>query len=139
MGIVVQNQRPTIHYAGDTDAVRDAIITACKNAGYTPAQPPQLIATFVRLINPMWSSGCSDAIYHMQCLVKNSRQYPLIKQFCDIGVGIATQNMVISKARGAKPSYWSNVALKVNVKLGGINQTIPDLFDKQATIVFGAE
>ena len=47
------------------------------------------------------------------------------------------------KVRNAKPSYFQNVALKVNVKLSGINQIIkgdlmPD-FVKKGTIIFGAE
>lgn len=46
------------------------------------------------------------------------------------------------KALGAKPSYWSNVAPKINFKLGGVNQTIegdPPGFKQVPTIVFGAE
>jgi eukaryotic translation initiation factor 2C len=39
----------------------------------------------------------------------------------DLKLGIATQNMVIQKTRNAKPAYYSNVALKINCKLKGIN------------------
>jgi len=75
--------------------------------------------------------------------MKNSRQYPLIKQMGDVALGVATQNMVIQKIRTAKPSYFQNIALKVNVKLMGINQVIKNgivpQFDKTPTIIFGAE
>lgn len=47
------------------------------------------------------------------------------------------------KVRSAKQQYYQNVALKVNVKLNGINQVVkqgvnPE-FAKMATMVFGAE
>lgn len=58
---------------------------------------------------------------------------------------VPSQNLLIQKMRNAKSQYWQNVALKVNVKLGGVNQRVghgagwlPG-FDQNATIVFGAE
>lgn len=53
--------------------------------------------------------------------------------------------MLMSKLKTAKSQYFANLALKVNVKLGGINQRVGDAkgflpgFDKTPTIVFGAE
>ncbi|KAF9464484.1 argonaute-like protein [Collybia nuda] len=51
--------------------------------------------------------------------------YTAVKQFGDITMGVATQCMKSSKCFRAKPQYYANVSLKINVKLGGIN-TIPD-------------
>ncbi|KAH7102563.1 eukaryotic translation initiation factor 2C [Auriculariales sp. MPI-PUGE-AT-0066] len=51
--------------------------------------------------------------------------YYAIKHFGDIMTGVATQCLLSKKCGGAKPAYWANVLLKVNVKLGGIN-VIPD-------------
>lgn len=123
--------------------VKGAFVRACQEAGYTPQQPPELILTYV----PQ----------------KNSRQYPVIKQVGDVALGVATQNLVIGKlqipntskpdltdrtvlaekVRSAKQQYYQNVALKVNVKLNGINQVVPkglvDGFGKIPTIIFGAE
>lgn len=39
--------------------------------------------------------------------------------------GVATQCLKSHKCKQAKPQYFANVCLKINVKLGGIN-TIPD-------------
>ncbi|KAH9992239.1 Piwi domain-containing protein [Russula compacta] len=52
--------------------------------------------------------------------------YTAIKHFGDITAGIATQCMKSSKCFRARPQYFANITLKVNVKLGGIN-AIPDV------------
>ncbi|EEB94669.1 hypothetical protein MPER_06481 [Moniliophthora perniciosa FA553] len=71
--------------------------------------------------------------------------YTAVKHFGDIKQGVATQCVKSGKAFRAKPQYWANVALKINVKLGGIN-LVPDpssvavLTDPQnPTIVMGAD
>ncbi|KAJ7157556.1 argonaute-like protein [Mycena crocata] len=51
--------------------------------------------------------------------------YTAVKHFGDIKLGVATQCLKSSKCVRAKPQYYANVCLKINVKLGGIN-TIPD-------------
>ncbi|KAK7061790.1 hypothetical protein R3P38DRAFT_3490883 [Favolaschia claudopus] len=51
--------------------------------------------------------------------------YTNVKHFGDITMGVATQCLKSSKCFRAKPQYYANVCLKINVKLGGIN-TIPD-------------
>jgi len=71
--------------------------------------------------------------------------YTAVKHFGDIVAGVATQCLKSSKCYRAKPQYYANVCLKINVKLGGIN-TIPDprsvqFLSDQAnpTIVLGAD
>ncbi|KAF9065094.1 hypothetical protein BDP27DRAFT_1332495 [Rhodocollybia butyracea] len=71
--------------------------------------------------------------------------YTASKHFGDIVMGVATQCLKSSKCVHAKPQYFANVCLKINVKLGGIN-TVPDansvrtLSDPQnPTIVMGAD
>jgi len=71
--------------------------------------------------------------------------YTAIKHFGDCVAGVATQCLKSSKCFRAKPQYYANVCLKINVKLGGIN-TIPDpasvryLTDPaNPTIVMGAD
>jgi len=51
--------------------------------------------------------------------------YTEVKHFGDIEMGIPTQCMKSMKCSRAKPQYFANICLKINVKLGGIN-TIPD-------------
>ncbi|KAI6152116.1 argonaute-like protein [Pisolithus tinctorius] len=71
--------------------------------------------------------------------------YTAVKHFGDVTVGVATQCLKSSKCYRAKPQYYANVCLKINVKLGGIN-TIPDpqsvsiLTDpRNPTVVMGAD
>ncbi|KAG9317400.1 argonaute-like protein [Chiua virens] len=71
--------------------------------------------------------------------------YTAVKHFGDVTVGVATQCLKSSKCFRAKPQYYANVCLKMNVKLGGIN-TIPDpqsvtvLTDpRNPTIIMGAD
>ncbi|EJF60851.1 Piwi-domain-containing protein [Dichomitus squalens LYAD-421 SS1] len=71
--------------------------------------------------------------------------YQAIKHFGDIQRGVATQCLKSYKCKGANKQYFSNVVLKINVKLGGINvipdaRSVPALTDpKNPTIVMGAD
>ncbi|KAJ7642858.1 argonaute-like protein [Mycena rosella] len=47
--------------------------------------------------------------------------YTIVKHWGDVKKGIATQCLKSRKCSHAKIQFWANVALKVNVKLGGIN------------------
>ncbi|KAI6005356.1 Piwi domain-containing protein [Pisolithus marmoratus] len=58
--------------------------------------------------------------------------YPGIKQMCDVTLGVHTLHMLIEKVlkdQRKQDQYFSNVALKLNVKLGGINH----LLDAEST------
>jgi eukaryotic translation initiation factor 2C len=78
-----------------------------------------------------------------KCLNKSSPEYAGIKAACDVTLGVPSQNLLVQKMQKAGPQYWSNVALKVNVKLvGGVNHRIAKWlpgFDKNPTCVMGAE
>ncbi|KAI0926953.1 hypothetical protein AcV5_007614 [Taiwanofungus camphoratus] len=53
--------------------------------------------------------------------------YPGIKRLGDVVLGLHTVCMLLTKARGEpqkQDQYFSNVALKVNTKLGGINHSL---------------
>ncbi|KAI0370698.1 Piwi-domain-containing protein [Pilatotrama ljubarskyi] len=54
--------------------------------------------------------------------------YPGIKKLCDIDMGIHTVHMLLPKARDGRGNrqdqYFSNVVLKVNAKLGGMNHLL---------------
>ncbi|KAF8897601.1 argonaute-like protein [Infundibulicybe gibba] len=71
--------------------------------------------------------------------------YTAVKHFGDITHGVATQCLKSTKCFKARPQYFANVSLKINVKLGGINM-IPDpdsvavLSDpRNPTIIMGAD
>ncbi|GAA6062365.1 hypothetical protein JCM10212_004211 [Sporobolomyces blumeae] len=71
---------------------------------------------------------------------KPTPHYAAIKRFGDIEFGVATQCVYIPKLARADAQYWSNVSLKINVKLGGSNSTV-DLGEaiSRPTIIFGAD
>ncbi|KAJ7481095.1 argonaute-like protein [Mycena galericulata] len=71
--------------------------------------------------------------------------YTSVKHFGDVTMGVATQCLKSSKCFRAKPQYYANVCLKINVKLGGINSiadpsSVSVLTDPHnPTIVMGAD
>ncbi|BGP42098.1 hypothetical protein JCM10449v2_006100 [Rhodotorula kratochvilovae] len=105
MGIEIRDERPAIHYAppgGDA-----AAFMRLKGSEMMQAEgnPPQLIICFLPR--------------------KPIDIYGDIKRFGDQQVGIATQCLFENKAKKSSPGYWSNVALKINVKMqGGINSIL---------------
>ncbi|GAA5827352.1 hypothetical protein JCM3770_003070 [Rhodotorula araucariae] len=115
LGVVVGPQPPAIHYVDVPPSQAIAFI----RSRVKPSEPPQLLVCFL--------------------MQKPSPYYGQIKLLGDVQTGVATQCLNILKARKKDRMYYSNVALKVNVKLGGSNSyaslgstvSIP-------TVVFGA-
>ncbi|KAH9045384.1 argonaute-like protein [Lactarius pseudohatsudake] len=71
--------------------------------------------------------------------------YSAVKHFGDVATGVVTQCMKSSKCFRAKPQYFANITLKLNVKLGGVNSVLEPrdisfLTDSaNPTIVMGAD
>lgn len=72
--------------------------------------------------------------------------YPGIKRLGDVELGVHTLHMQVGKARGdlkKQDQYFSNVALKVNTKLGGTNHLLDDRsmmwLRKMKTMVVGID
>jgi hypothetical protein len=58
---------------------------------------------------------------------KDAQVYNIVKQVCDVRCGVRNVNVQaekIAKNGGPGPQYWANVGLKINLKLGGANQTL---------------
>ncbi|KAK7689674.1 hypothetical protein QCA50_007469 [Cerrena zonata] len=124
-GVVFQDQQPPIirqNGQGNIgDQLKQAGTALYRNKGY----PPDLIVAVL-------PQGSADI-------------YQAIKHFGDVTQGVATQCLSSQKCSRANQQYYANVALKINVKLGGIN-TVPDprsvsiLTDpSNPTIVMGAD
>ncbi|KAJ7778889.1 Piwi domain-containing protein [Mycena olivaceomarginata] len=71
--------------------------------------------------------------------------YTIVKHWGDVTRGVATQCLKARNCTRANMQFWANVALKINVKLGGIN-VVPDptqvtiLSDpRNPTVVMGAD
>ncbi|TFY72934.1 hypothetical protein EVG20_g92 [Dentipellis fragilis] len=125
VGIVVKNAPAHVTW----ESAQGDISQQLRNAGLTCRNKTNALPTVIVVILP---EGGNDI-------------YNEVKHFGDISAGVVTQCMKSSKCFRAKPQYYANVTLKLNVKLGGIN-TVPDprsvslLADAtNPTIVMGAD
>ncbi|KAF5350531.1 hypothetical protein D9756_008708 [Leucocoprinus leucothites] len=50
--------------------------------------------------------------------------YAGMKRLCDVTIDVATVCVQSGKIRSGGPQYYANVALKINMKLGGVNHTL---------------
>ncbi|TFK46333.1 Piwi-domain-containing protein [Heliocybe sulcata] len=133
----------------------------CQDAGLTAPSIPQIIST-PRLPPPNRDRNRTEALQMVRRTIEDELNasggkpsfilvllshrdnfiYPGIKRIGDAVLGVQTVHMLLTKAlkdRG-QDQYFSNVALKVNIKLGGINhlldrQDIRWLTDKKTMLV----
>ncbi|KAH8109520.1 Piwi-domain-containing protein [Phellopilus nigrolimitatus] len=131
-------------FRDSSDPVLRGVVTrflaTCRTGGMQvdDALPPLL---FVRLLqaNPRdpLRAAAIDAIENeiktlpgrpniMLVFVSNGGIYPGLKKLCDCKLGIATVCMLMPKVKKetGQDRYFSNIALKVNVKLGGVNHQL---------------
>lgn len=140
------------------NAARDMVnglVGSCRDVGIKLADNPMLFWENGqgRIADQLRAAGAACAKKHkagpnlMVVILPEGGNdiYTSVKHFGDITMGVATQCLKSSKCFRAKPQYYANVCLKINVKLGGIN-TIPDpssvsvLTDQHnPTIVMGAD
>jgi len=77
-------------------------------------------------------------------LIRNT-VYPEIKRYAETNLGVMTQCMLSKHVFAAKVPYCANLALKINVKLGGVNSHVepstelPVLGAGIPTMIFGAD
>lgn len=145
------NRDGPVEFSGPNDpellTFVDTFAKKCRDSGMTvPNTRPQIMSTPVLPPATFQDKGREQALELIKQTLKNNlnpRQkpsfvlvllsridphiYPGIKRLCDVDIGLATVTMLLDKARkgGSKQDqYFSNVALKVNVKLGGINHML---------------
>ncbi|OBZ72736.1 Protein argonaute 1B [Grifola frondosa] len=117
----------------------------CRSSGMVvPNVPPKIMN--VRLPSPQGDPNRTRAIEQIRQTFRNNLNpkqkpsfvlvllsgvdkfiYPGIKRLCDVDMGLHTVHMLLNKARGdpkKQDQYFSNVALKVNSKLGGMNHIL---------------
>ncbi|KAF8843201.1 Piwi-domain-containing protein [Paxillus ammoniavirescens] len=139
----------------------------CQKSGMTgiaPNSPPPALLS-VRLPNPANDPGRQQALSLIRGEIQKNRDsrgkpsfmlvilsgrdnyiYPGIKRICDVELGIHTIHMLSNKVlteSNKQDQYFSNVALKVNTKLGGINHKLDDInlkwLTKVKTMVVGMD
>lgn len=143
-------------FSGPDDPAFKSFISAfskkCRDSGLTVGVPTVLATP--RLPDPKRDPGRRNALATIRSTLEkgvnvSSKQlkpkfvlvllsdqddfiYPGIKRMCDMQMGLLTVHMLLTskKARVGDPKkqdqYFSNVALKVNAKLGGSNHLLAD-------------
>jgi eukaryotic translation initiation factor 2C len=122
VGMTVEDKAPLVFWRDPFQEVAAHLKDAGKECIAKTKEPPGLIVVVL-------PEG-GNAIYDQ------------VKNFGDIFMGVTTQCLKASKCSRAKPQYWANVMLKVNVKMGGINSVLknsPIADPHNPTIVMGAD
>ncbi|KAG7453210.1 argonaute-like protein [Guyanagaster necrorhizus] len=141
----------------DAQKMVDDLVAGCQSVGMTVEMP------FPMLIYENGAGNISEQLMQASDRYKtqrycfpdlivailpdygNSGMYNTIKHFGQFKAGIAIQCLKAGNCIKAKIQYWANVALKINLKLGGINvipasESFKVISDPQnATIVMGAD
>ncbi|KAJ1694860.1 hypothetical protein LUZ63_011558 [Rhynchospora breviuscula] len=76
----------------------------------------------------------------------NGKLYSDLKRICETDIDLVTQCCLTKNVMNAKTQYLANVALKINVKVGGRNTVLADairrrvpIVSRKPTIIFGAD
>ena len=129
----------------DVQQLANGFWNKLKACGMAVPNPPKILPT-QPLPNPQQDPGRHKALEHIEEAIRKlgtplpkmilfllSRRddfiYPGIKTLCDTKLGVHSVCMQLEKAlkdQKKQDQYFSNVALKVNAKLGGINHTLDD-------------
>jgi hypothetical protein len=149
--LAVTEQRPV--FQGPTDprltGLWQGFAGKCQRsgmAGIDPNSQPNLLN--VQLVNPATDPGRQQSLARIKSLIRENQErrgapsfmlvilsqrdnyiYPGIKRICDVELGIHTVHMLSNKVLTdpkKQDQYFSNVALKVNTKLGGVNHKLDD-------------
>lgn len=133
--------------------IRELITTfAGLGMNVTNRAPPTLNAdpqsNIERILKEAWLNAGKQALAEPQLIVcilpnRGPQLYGEIKRITDTVIGVPSQCLQSKFIADAKKQYCANIALKVNVKLGGSNHTlnngeIPFVSDRP-TIVFGID
>ncbi|KAG8214739.1 argonaute-like protein [Butyriboletus roseoflavus] len=149
--LVVTEQRPIFNGHDDPQltALWKGFAGKCQRSGMTGISPdsaPTLLN--VALVDPTNDPDRQESLGRIRSTIRDNQAqhgtpsfvlvllskrdsyiYPGIKRICDVELGIHTIHMLSNKVLTdprRQDQYFSNVALKVNTKLGGINHKIDD-------------
>ncbi|ORY48823.1 Piwi domain-domain-containing protein [Leucosporidium creatinivorum] len=123
VGLSIRDQRPPIHYVPRNSDINVYILSKGAELVRTAGGPPQMLICFLPR--------------------KPCDEYATIKRFGDVDKGVATQCLFINKAKRGNPQYYGNIALKMNVKMRGINSILDPAslgpIAEKPTMLFGVD
>ncbi|CCU74167.1 argonaute/ago1/eukaryotic translation initiation factor 2c [Blumeria hordei DH14] len=119
----IENKNPVIYFQVRTETLPDAVANVRNAAGNQAKQVPQILFYVIPS--------------------RDSFQYERLKKNNEIRFTTVSQCMNVAHVQKAQPQYCSNIAMKVNAKLGGttakaIFPGIPRIFSSP-TLVIGAD
>ncbi|ORY67946.1 Piwi domain-domain-containing protein [Leucosporidium creatinivorum] len=123
VGLSIKDQRPPIHYVPRNSDINAYILSKGSELVRSAGGPPQMLICFLPR--------------------KPCDEYATIKRLGDVDKGVATQCLFINKAKRGNPQYYGNIALKMNVKMRGINSILDPAslgpIAEKPTMLFGAD
>lgn len=127
------------------------LCTTCTDTGvlFRLTQPPIIdadrdIAKSVQRAYAAAEAATRQPAQFILCVLPtdDSFLYGEIKRYTDCVLGIPSQCMLVKHMRRPSKQYCANLALKINVKLGGVNSSLGrqlSFITEKPTIVFGAD
>ena len=97
-----------------------------------PANDPGRQQALAQIRSRIWNNQAQRGNPSFMLVILSRRDnyiYPGIKRICDVELGIHTIHMLSNKVLANswnQDQYFSNVALKLNTKLGGVNHKLDD-------------
>ncbi|KAK6440392.1 hypothetical protein LTR95_003383 [Oleoguttula sp. CCFEE 5521] len=118
----------------DLQTCLNSFVSGLRGIGIQCAEAPQPELLRVDAINP--SAAISQRRHELAAkkpsivlviIPASTGIYNAVKYSCDVQEGVLCQCVVDSKFAKQQTQYYVNVGLKVNLKLGGVNHSIPDI------------
>ncbi|KAJ1645649.1 hypothetical protein LPJ64_002766 [Coemansia asiatica] len=103
-GYPIENARPVIMYGNQNADINNEMRAACKNIRLPAGEAPQLLLVVLPSTN--------------------TQVYQMVKNYAYTTLGVHTQCMQAKHIQRPNPQYCANLCLKINVKLGGSNQSL---------------
>ena len=141
--LVIKDGFPRDEFAGSSDPDLLQVVSGfrnmCKVSGiqvntdptYTTAQlprknpsDPMRRAAIETIKNTLLNVKPKPNLLFVMLASGDKAIYEGLKHLCDVFLAVATVCVQSSKIRKSNPQYFANVALKVNMKMGGVNHKL---------------
>ncbi|KAI0529001.1 hypothetical protein KFK09_001546 [Dendrobium nobile] len=127
------------------------LVSTCRNSGMEFTREPVIQLTYAQpnqveeALNALYSDAKLDLLIAI-LPENNGSLYGNLKRICETQIGLVSQCCLVKYVFKRSRAYLANVALKINVKVGGTNTELGDNLSKflpvvenKPTIIFGAD
>ncbi|CAG8473883.1 8152_t:CDS:10 [Acaulospora morrowiae] len=141
----------------DAEQFIKVLVSTSKNQGMSIAESrPRIVyaehtgdqVTYQRIVEREYYNARNALNNDLQLMLfilpdDDEKRYRAIKYTADTILGVPTQCVQLDKVSKKNKQYCANVALKMNLKLGGTNQSLKEteipLFEQEPVILLGAD